>query len=104
VSKVGFFKQSAMRLVFNGKEKLRSLSEYGENPMARYSCQRFDGNVEVVTWSKSLVAVSRYLFLMRLPFRRDTATELCLLWSETLQHISKEGGSQQIKSALMDYA
>jgi hypothetical protein len=45
----GFPKQSAMRLVFNGKEKLRSLSNYGENPIARYSWQRFDGNVEVVT-------------------------------------------------------
>jgi hypothetical protein len=49
VSKAGFAKQSAMRLVFNGKEKLRSLSNYGENPIARFSWQRFDGNVEVVT-------------------------------------------------------
>jgi len=38
-----------MRLVFNGKWKLRALSNYGENPVARYSWQRFDGNVEVVT-------------------------------------------------------
>jgi hypothetical protein len=38
-----------MRLVFNGKEKLRSLSNYGENPTARFSWQRFDGNVEAVT-------------------------------------------------------
>jgi hypothetical protein len=38
-----------MHLVFNGKERLRSLSKYGENPIARYSWQRFDGNVEVVT-------------------------------------------------------
>jgi len=50
VSKAGFAEPSAMRLVFNGKEKLRSLSNYGENPLARYSRQRFDGNVEVVTW------------------------------------------------------
>jgi len=49
VSKAGFPEQSAMRLVFNGKEKLRSLGKYGENPIARYSWQRFDGNVEVVT-------------------------------------------------------
>ena len=48
-SKAGFAKQSAMRFVFNGKEKLRSLSNYGENPIARFSWQRFDGNVEVVT-------------------------------------------------------
>jgi hypothetical protein len=52
VTKAGFGKQSAMHLVFNGKEKLRSLSKYGENPIARYSCQRFDGNVEVVTWKQ----------------------------------------------------
>ena len=31
VSKAGFSKQSAMCLVFNGKEKLRSLAKYGEN-------------------------------------------------------------------------
>jgi hypothetical protein len=52
VSKAGFAKQSAMHLVFNGKEKLRSLSNYGENPIASYSWQRFDGNVEVVTWTQ----------------------------------------------------
>jgi hypothetical protein len=49
VSKARFAKQSAMRFVFNGKEKLRSLSKYGENPITRYSWQRFDPNVEVVT-------------------------------------------------------
>jgi hypothetical protein len=49
VSKAGFAKQSAMHLVFNGKEKLMSLSNYGENPIARFSWRRFDGNVEVVT-------------------------------------------------------
>jgi len=49
VSKADFAKQSAMHLVFNGKEKLRSLNEYSENPIARYPWQRFDGNVEVVT-------------------------------------------------------
>jgi len=38
-----------MRLVFNGKEKLRSLSNYGANPIARFSWQRFDSSVEVVT-------------------------------------------------------
>ena len=48
--KTGFVKQLAMRLVFNSKEKLLSLNNYGENPIARYSWQRFDGNVEVVTW------------------------------------------------------
>ena len=48
--KAGFAKQLAMRLVFNSKEKLLSLNNYGENPIARYSWQRFDGNVEVVTW------------------------------------------------------
>jgi hypothetical protein len=40
-----------MRLVFSGKEKLRLLSNYGKNPVARFSWQRFDGNVEVVTES-----------------------------------------------------
>jgi len=50
VSKAGLAKQLAMRLVFNSKEKLMSLNNYGENPIARYSWQRFDGNVEVVTW------------------------------------------------------
>ncbi len=50
VSKAVFAKQSAMRIVFNGKETLRSLSNYSENPIARFSWQRFDGNVEVVTW------------------------------------------------------
>jgi hypothetical protein len=50
VSKADLAKQSgAMHLVFNGKEKLGSLSNYGENPIARFSWQRFDGNVEVVT-------------------------------------------------------
>jgi len=49
VSKAGFAKQSAMRIVFNTKERLTSLSKYGENPVARYSWQGFDGNVEVVT-------------------------------------------------------
>jgi hypothetical protein len=49
VSNTGFAKQSAMRLVFNGKEKLASLSKCGENPIPRNSWQRFDGNVEVVT-------------------------------------------------------
>jgi hypothetical protein len=38
-----------MHLVFNGKEKLRSLSKYGEKLIARYGWQRFDGNVGVVT-------------------------------------------------------
>jgi len=42
-----------MHLVFNEKEKLRLLSKYGENPVARYSWQRFDGNVEVVTWKQA---------------------------------------------------
>jgi hypothetical protein len=38
-----------MRLVFNGKEKLRLLSNYGEYPIACYAWQLFDSNVEVVT-------------------------------------------------------
>ena len=49
MTKTGFAKQSAMHFVFNEKEKLRLLSKYGENPVARYSWQGFDGNVEVVT-------------------------------------------------------
>jgi hypothetical protein len=49
VSKAGFLKQSAMRLVFNAMEKLRPHSNCGVNPIARFSRQRFDGNVEVVT-------------------------------------------------------
>jgi hypothetical protein len=36
-----------MRPVFKGKEKLRALSNYSEDPMARFSWQIFDGNVEV---------------------------------------------------------
>ena len=52
MSKARFAKQSTMRFVFNRKEKFRSLNEYGENPIARYSWQRFDGNVEVVTWTQ----------------------------------------------------
>jgi hypothetical protein len=37
VPKAGFAKQLAMCLVFNSKEKLMALSNYGENPMARDS-------------------------------------------------------------------
>ena len=36
VPRAGFAKHSAMRLVFSGEEKFRSLRNYGENPIARF--------------------------------------------------------------------
>jgi hypothetical protein len=59
-----------MRLVFNEKQKRRSLDNYGGNSIIRYSWQRFDGNVDVVTWIQVPRARPRSVLLMRFPVQR----------------------------------
>jgi len=67
VSKAEFAKQSAIYLVFYGKEKLRSLSNCSENPITRFSWQRLDGSVEAVT-----------CIPVPYSYQRDTASDLRL--------------------------